>query len=570
MNIVQFVLNFSLNCISNKYYKKFQKDIEKADEINRDVLMEILQLNKESDYGKLYDFSNINSVEEYKKKVPITSYSDYEKFIERAAKGDKNVLTCEDIEFFGLSSGTTGKQKYIPVTSTARRITNNYMNFLNQGLISKAVPKVKKGGRGLFLVNIAKPSKITEAGIPAGAGTSEGIKAMKRVLPYIWISPIEVLEIPEQQTANYLHALFALQDKNLSYIVAQFPSTIVQMFGVMNENWRQIVKDIEEGKISKHLNLDLKTREILEKKIKPNPKRAEELKKIFSNGIEGIASKVWPNINYVGCVAGGSFSIYVNKLRYFIGETPVYSAVYGATEALIGMATKANTITYAVVPRCAYFEFIPLNEQDSPNPTALDLSELKVGESYEVVITNYSGFYRYRLGDVVKVVDYYGKSPVIEFLYRKGQLLNVAAEKTQESAVQHAVVTSAKKWGTDIMDYAVTQDLSSTIGCYKFYVEVSNPETLLDSMEDSRAILEEALCEANPRYLAGLKANRISPLTLQVVKSGTFQNLKKALLKKGASVNQVKVPRVINDEKLLLLLEENIETRRELCGEKLC
>lgn len=563
MNIIQSALNFSFSLISNRYYKNFNRDTKKAAEVNKSVLMEILEMNKESEYGRMHNFKDIKDVKDYKRNVPTTSYSDYENSIERIAKGESNILTCEEVEYFGLSSGTTGKQKYIPVTARSRKINNSYMNFLNQGLLYNSIPAAKKGGRGMFLMNMVKPSVITEGGIPAGAGTSEGIKAMKGILPYIWTSPVEVLEISEQQVSNYLHLLFALKERNLSYIASPFPSNIVQIFGVMEEKWRELIKDIAEGTINEQLMLAPKTRVILEKKLRPNPKRAEELKKEFMSGMDGICRRIWSNMHYVSCVAGGSFSIYINKLRYFIGKLPVFSSVYGATEALIGMAVKPNDTTYVVVPGSVYFEFIPLSEQDSEKPIALDLDELKVGESYEVVITNYSGFYRYRLGDIIKVVNYYHESPVIEFLYRKGQLLNIAAEKTQEAAVQHAVMTSVKKWENELVDYTVIQDLSSTVGFYKFYVEVSNPKALLNNIEKNRAILEKALGEANPRYLAALKANRIAPLKLQIVKCGTFQSVRKELLKKGASVNQVKIPRVINDKKLILLLDQNAERLEE-------
>lgn len=91
---------------------------------------------------------------------------------------------------------------------------------------------------------------ITPGGIPAGAGTSEGIKAAKHILPYMWVSPIEVLEIPEQETENYLHALFALKNRELSYIASPFPSNIVQVFGVIKENWERLVLDIAMGTIN--------------------------------------------------------------------------------------------------------------------------------------------------------------------------------------------------------------------------------------------------------------------------------------------------------------------------------
>lgn len=35
-----------------------------------------------------------------------------------------------------------------------------------------------------------------------------------------------------------------------------------------------------------------------------------------------------------------------------------------------------------------------------------------------MVLTTPNGLYRYRLGDVVRVVDFYNQCPIVEFLYR--------------------------------------------------------------------------------------------------------------------------------------------------------
>ena len=51
-------------------------------------------------------------------------------------------------------------------------------------------------------------------------------------------------------------------------------------------------------------------------------------------------------------------------------------------------------------------------------PDTLFLDEVEREEMYELVITTSSGFFRYRFGDVVKVVDFYNSCPVVEFMYR--------------------------------------------------------------------------------------------------------------------------------------------------------
>jgi len=556
MNILEWVINQSYALGADFFYKKFVKDTVNAGGVNRAALNEILQGNSETVYGCLYKFDRIQNSADYKRVVPLTSYADYENYVEEIAAGHENVLTSDEVQYFGLSSGTTGKQKRIPTTAKTRKIINMSMMFLQHGSLSRALPAARTGGKGLLLMNMLQ-SENTPVGIPTGSGTSGGMQSMKKMLRYFWTSPLEVLAIKDQQVANYLHLLFALKERNLAYMMSPFPSGIVQLFGVLEKQWPEIIEDLAKGTISAHLTLDSKARDLLEVRLKPDPLRAEALERELRKGMQGIAQRVWPKMSYVSCVVGGSFGIYLDRLRYYIGELPIFSAVYGATEALIGMATRVNDVSYVVTPRSAYFEFIPLQESDDPNPTTFDLDELNVGEMYEVVVTNYSGFYRYRMGDVIKVVGHSHQSPVIEFMYRKGQLLNLAGEKTSEQAVQYALNTTTKSMGVMLEDYTVTLEMEDVVGHYLFYIEVNEPEIILLKTLEMRNTLEQCLEESNPRYLAGVKAKRINEVDIHFVRAGTFQTLKQELLKRGASLNQVKIPRLIRDPQLIQTLEQN-------------
>ena len=55
---------------------------------------------------------------------------------------------------------------------------------------------------------------------------------------------------------------------------------------------------------------------------------------------------------------------------------------------------------------------------DEDQPDTLLIDEIKEGESYEVVLTNMDGLYRFRFGDVIKVAGFYNKSPIIEIQFR--------------------------------------------------------------------------------------------------------------------------------------------------------
>lgn len=117
---------------------------------------------------------------------------------------------------------------------------------------------------------------------------------------------------------------------------------------------------------------------------------------------------------------------------------------------MIGINPYADKIRYVIIPSTVFYEFIPA---DGFRGDTVLLHELKLGEKYEIVVTNYAGLYRYKIGDVVKVVGFYNNCPEVEFLYRKNQVLNMAAEKTNEEQLTSAIKAAIQKLKFNLVDY---------------------------------------------------------------------------------------------------------------------
>ena len=116
-------------------------------------------------------------------------------------------------------------------------------------------------------------------------------------------------------------------------------------------------------------------------------------------------------------------------------------------------------------------------------------------------MTNLSGLYRYRLGDVVKVARFHNNCPVVEFQYRQGQLLNVRAEKTSERVFYDALTSALTGEGqrSQLVDYTCAEsvmlgaqshligdDVKSAAPFYAVFVELSGEEL----SEEERKALE--------------------------------------------------------------------------------
>ena len=160
-------------------------------------------------------------------------------------------------------------------------------------------------------------------------------------------------------------------------------------------------------------------------------------------------------------------------------------------------------------------EFIPVKEPHK----ILTMPEIDTGAKYEIVFTSRSGLYRYRLGDVVEVVGWFGKAPVVKYSYRINQAINIAGEKTNCEQLSTAVKCFSEITGADVTGYCVCEDHSGLVPRYLFYIECSDNDTIANAGE----ILEECMKNANFDYRSCESMNEIAPLKLAFLRTGSFQ-----------------------------------------------
>ena len=80
------------------------------------VLMKLMKDNKTTVYGKEHNFDKVHSIEDYQSIVPLSVYDDYDEYVWRMANGEKGLITNMYVRRFTESSGSTGKQKLVPLS----------------------------------------------------------------------------------------------------------------------------------------------------------------------------------------------------------------------------------------------------------------------------------------------------------------------------------------------------------------------------------------------------------------------------------------------------------------------
>ena len=211
--------------------------------------------------------------------------------------------------------------------------------------------------------------------------------------------------------------------------------------------------------------------EILGKELKPYRQRARELLREFQDGFdEPIIPRIWPRMSWIGGIGTGAFFPYVRRMREYTGKSiPFNNLCYAASESFMAVARHMGDTSYVLLPDGGFYEFIPVNAQDETK--TLNINELEVGEDYEVVVTNLSGFYRYRIRDVVKVTGYYNETPILKFIYRRNQLLSLAGEKTSEEAIRWAIEVFSRDAKVDVNDYSIFPNRNDSPMHYTILIE---------------------------------------------------------------------------------------------------
>lgn len=164
-----------------------------------------------------------------------------------------------------------------------------------------------------------------------------------------------------------------------------------------------------------------------------------------------------------------------------------------------------------------------------------------------------TGLYRYRLGDVVKVMGFHNSTPELKFVCRRNLLLTVNIDKNTEKDLQLAVEEAAKLLAgekLDLVDFTSHVDMSSDPGHYVIFWELSS-EARQEVLGECCNCLDQSFVDAG--YVSSRKVNTIGALELRIVRKGTFQKLMDHYLSLGSAVSQFKTPRYVGPSNATVL-----------------
>ncbi len=546
------------------------KDPMKAQE---KTLKKILKRNKNCELGKKYNFDNIKTIADYQKMVPLSTYDDYAPYVDRMIHNKENNLmfTGWNVRYCS-SSGSVGKPKILP-KSVKDLWTMQCVGF--SGTVATSAHHLKKYKNKKMPAQMG-PLVLILTGHPLEDGKMCNGAAQ---IPVLYLLPItrffctspSSLLVPEHEElldTSYLQLRFALENSKVSYIGSLVITLVTTMFDYLKENWEMLCDDIEKGIINPNIKITPELKAEYSKKFKPNPKRAAELRREFEKGFDDpIAPRIWPKLSWAYGMVGSNLKVFVEKLRKYIGDdVPIHGMGFAAAEGFFAMATKLDSHDGTLLPHTLFYEFLPINDDDEDDideTKALLIDQLELGKKYELVVSNFSGLYRYRMEDVVQVTGMHNNTPTIEFLYRRNLGMNLANEKTTTEMVDMAAKQTADEMGNEFVGHSLYADYSTNPPRYCMLAEPVNPV----SEEDRQKyidFLDEKFKTFNEKYYKYRRWGMINRPEVLFLQPKTYWDYREYLRSKGKVLNQIKPVTIINSEERCEFFFSHVATETEL------
>ncbi len=543
--------------------RHLEKSSKAPMEENRALLMKILRDNSDTEFGKAHRFGEIKTIAEFRQNVPVCTYEDFAPYIERMKNGEENLLTSSKVLGYSRTSGSSGVPKYIPATEASLKAYVKYTWTRALALGAQALEakgEHYRPGRGVFLSPAT--NEVLPSGLPCSNIAEIGAREYGTFYPYILTVPTKKLF--DVHDGDYIYNIyrFALADEDVTFMFSVFFSINVSQLAYLQKHWRVIVDDIEKGTIDESIRLKPEVRKELSALVKPMPERAAYLRKQFEQGFdETLLRRIWPNMTVLCGIGNASFRPATAYVRSFAKDIPFDYSIYGASEGLIAAVTELESTDMQLLTDSCFYEFIPADEEDRKNGNeVLTLDQLKTGGKYEVLITTQAGLYRYHLKDVIEVKGFRNKCPMISFVYRKGQMFNIAGEKFSEEDARHTIRMFEQAHGIRVDHWLFYQDDSVMPSRYSLVVE-SDEDIDWDACIDE---LEEYMGRCNKRYPGQREKAFISRMIVEKQQPGTHDAWAALCVERGASAAQIKPVHSLDNEEKRNFFLQRIENKQTI------
>lgn len=444
------LLWFCYSAYMSRKWRRAARDVAGA---QLHVLQRILSANRRCEFGREHHFGEIETIESLRQRVPVRTYEEFEPYIERIADGMQKVLTSERVQQFGLTSGSTRASKLVPYT---RSLVNEFQAGIDPWVYSlfRAFPRIFSGKTYWSVTPVGERKSHTPGGIAIGFDDEQQYFSplTRRVLGSIMAVPSSLAQVKDMDTFRYVTLRLLLPEKSLAWVSVWNPSFLTLLLEPLAANFSRLVEDIRLGTLAVAAQIESPLRDAILPLCKANAARAAELASL-SHRWEGrpftepllsgrtLYEAIWPRLSVISCWAHGSASQALPALRAYFPRATIQPKGLLATEAFVSFPFKDDLSALSLLSH--FFEF---EEVDGTEEPVIKLAhQLERGRRYAVIVTSGGGLYRYRLNDVIEVVDFYRQCPLLRFVGRQSKVVDICGEKLNEAFVRATIEDTLAK-----------------------------------------------------------------------------------------------------------------------------
>ena len=568
MSITSMLIGFS----TRQSASRFEEATKDPVGTQTQKILAMVKKNADTEYGKKYGFSSIETIGDYQCQVPVINYEDIKADMARVIHGSKKVFTAEDPVMFAQTSGTTGDPKYIPVTPTCQGQEHKDVmrTWLYHALQSH---RDIFGGKVVSLVSPAIEGH-TPSGLPYGSTSGHMYKNMSWIVRRIYGIPYEVFEISDY-TAKYYAVMRIALEQDVRFLATANPSSILKLCEKADEFSEEIIRDIRDGSLSQSFEIEPQIRQSLEGKLRPNPGCAGSLESARSRaGGKLKPCDYWPRLSLIGCWKGGTVGHYLKKFPdLFSGESgrpvPVRDWGYLSSEARGSIPLSDEGSAGVLTVASNFFEFVATDDLEGKGGDPgkwnfLTVGDIEEGKEYYIFVTTTGGLWRYDINDVIKVVGKYNQTPQIVFLRKGRGMTNLTGEKVSVNQIITSFQEASQETGVVVDHFLAEADLQKSR--YIFRVEFA---TRVDEViqESFLKCLDSKLKGINIEYKTKRDSLRLSSPVLHVMREGWYERRRQAQVAGGMRAFQAKTqllsPVKQETQEVLPELENIVEIKEE-------
>ncbi len=456
-----------------------------------------------TEFGRKHGLGAVRRWEDFRDRVQLRTYADYEPMLERMRRGERNVLHPEHIAHYGCSSGTSNtaaQNKYLPISAEQIRWQQKAGFDVVARYLSLTGDTGWTGGYSLALL---PPARVRPEG-PVGITSNPGL--MQLHMPAV-ARLMALPRPPLRDIEDYDRKLDAMADAYLDHDVRSLSGTTCWFPNLFD---RVLVAARRRG---------MEARTVRD--VWP------ELRVLFGGGVNAE-----PYRRVIDDRVGRSIPLMDN---------------YNATEGgIFAVTDRVDGPGLRVIPdRGVFFEFVPRDEHGRPDARRVPLWGVERGGEYSVVVTTCSGLYGYYMGDFVRFTDVYPHR--LEFTGRASGVLSVTQELVTYLEIERAVTAAAAETRCALTEYACGADVGvdgTGKNRYVLFAEFDRAPADLGGFRDA---FDAELRKQNRVYREH-RAAEVAILAPELV-ALPRGSMRRFMERIGRNGPQQKFPRIVDDAK---------------------